>query len=136
VGEDVRSRVLELEEERCRCIVEQRFDRLRELLSERLVHTHTRGNVDGRDSYLAYISGVIETLELRREELQVLQLSDSSAVLHGRQISRARRRGTDEEVRVEAMVTQAFAREADGQWRLVAFQATPLGPAPPAIART
>ncbi len=127
--------VLALEDERCRCIVEQRFDRLRELLSERLVHTHTRGNVDTRDSYLAFVGGVIESLALRREDLRVLPLGEHAAVLHGRQINRARRRGETGEVRVEAMVTQVFACEADGQWRMVAFQATPMGPPPPAVPR-
>jgi hypothetical protein len=127
--------VLALEEERCSCIVEQRFDRLREILSDRLAHTHTRGNVDDRDSYMAYITGLIESLELRREDLRVIPIGEDAAVLHGRQINRARRRGMTEEVRVEAMVTQVFARETDGQLRMVAFQATPLGPPPPAVPR-
>jgi hypothetical protein len=136
MSEAIEHPVLALEQERCRCIVEQRFDRLRELLSERLVHTHTRGNVDTRDSYLAFISATIESLELRREDLRVIALGEHAAMLHGRQINRARRRGTAEEMLVEAMVTQVFAMEGDGQWRMVAFQATPLGPAPPAVSRT
>lgn len=127
--------VLALEAERCRCIVEQRFDVLAGLLSARLVHTHTRGNVDTRDSYLAYVSDIIESVELRREDLRVVELGPDAALLHGRQINRVRRRGHDEEVRVEAMVTQVFHREADGCWRMVAFQATPLGAPPPAVPR-
>ena len=127
--------LIALEEERCRCIVEQDYQRLRELLSPALIHTHTRGNVDTRESYLAFVSGVIESLELRREGLRVVPLGDSAAVMHGRQINRARRRGHDEEVLVEAMVTQVWALEGDGHWRVAAFQATPLGAAPPAVAR-
>lgn len=124
-----------LEDERCRCIVEQNYQRLGELLSPSLIHTHTRGNVDTRESYLAFVSGVIESLELRREGLQVLPLGETAAVMHGKQINRARRRGHTEEVLVEAMVTQVWAREADGQWRVAAFHATPLGAPPPAVAR-
>jgi hypothetical protein len=135
VADSLGGRLLALEQERCHCIVEQRFDRLRELLSERLVHTHTRGNVDTRDSYLSYISGVIESLELRREDLQVIVLGETAAVMHGKQINRARRRGHTQEVQVEATVTQVFAREDDGQWRMVAFQATSLGEPPPAVPR-
>lgn len=131
----LQQRVLALEDERCRCIVEQRFDRLRELLSDKLVHTHTRGNFDDRDSYLAYVAGVIESLELRREGLRVIPLGDDAAVLHGRQINRVRRRGQQEELLVEAMLTQVFAREEDGAWRMLAFQATALGAPPPDIAR-
>jgi hypothetical protein len=132
MADNVIDQILTLEDERCRCIVEQRFDRLGELLSKRLIHTHTRGNVDTYDSYLSYVANVVELLELRREALQVVVLNDQAAVLHGRQINRARRRGDTEEVRVEAMVTQVLAREDDGQWRMVAFQATSLGPPPPA----
>jgi ketosteroid isomerase-like protein len=56
--------------------------------------------------------------------------------MHGKQVNRARLRGkTDGEVRVEAMVTQVWAREVDGPWRMVAFHATPRGAPPPAVAR-
>ena len=124
-----------LEAERCRCIVEQDYQRLGELLSPSLIHTHTRGNVDTRESYLAFVSGVIESLALRREGLRVVTIGTSAAVMHGKQINRARRRGHTEEVVVEAMVTQVWALEADDLWRVVAFHATPLGAPPPAVPR-
>ena len=123
------------EQERCRCIVDQDFDALRELLSPALIHTHTRGNTDDRDSYLRYARDVVEILDLQRESLRVIEVGRDAAVMHGKQINRARLRGKDGEVRVEAMVTQVWAREADAQWRMVAFQATPLGAPPPAVAR-
>jgi ketosteroid isomerase-like protein len=124
-----------LEVDRCRCVVEQDYQRLGELLSHSLIHTHTRGNVDTRESYLAFVSGVIESLELRREGLQVLPLGDTTAVMHGKQINRARRRGDTEQVLVEAMVTQVWVCEADGQWRVAAFHATPLGVPPTSMPR-
>lgn len=124
------------EQERCRCIVEQDFEALRELLSPALIHTHTRGNTDDRDSYLRYAREVVEILDLQRESLRVIEVGRDAAVMHGRQINRARLRGKDgSDVRVEAMVTQVWAREADSQWRMVAFHATPLGAPPPAVAR-
>ena len=128
--------VMGLEQERCRCIVDQDFDALHELLSPALIHTHTRGNTDDRDSYLRYAREVVEILDLQRESLRVIEVGRDAAVMHGRQINRARLRGKDgSEVRVEAMVTQVWAREADSQWRMVAFHATPLGAPPPAVAR-
>lgn len=128
--------LLALEAERGRCLCEQRFDRLRELLSERLIHTHTRGNSDDRESYLKFVSGVIRNLGVEREGLRVVPLGDDVAVMHGKQINRVCLRGKeDEALVVEATVTQVWAREADGQWRMAAFQATPLGAPPPAVAR-
>jgi ketosteroid isomerase-like protein len=124
------------EQERCRCIVDQDFGGLRELLSPALIHTHTRGNTDDRESYLRYLREVVEMLDLRRESLRVIEIGHDAAVMHGKQINRARLRGKEGgEVRVEAMVTQVWAREADSQWRMVAFHATPLGAPPPAVAR-
>lgn len=122
-----------LELERCRCIVEQRYERLAELLSERLVHTHTRGNHDDKASYLAFVAGVIESLALRREQLRVIPLGPGCAVMHGKQVNRARKRGTTEELVVESMVTQTWAREDDGAWRVVAFHASALGALPPPV---
>jgi ketosteroid isomerase-like protein len=124
------------EHERCRCVVAEDFEALRDLLSPVLVHTHTRGNVDDRDSYLRYAREVVQILDLQREGLRVIALGANAAVMHGKQINRARLRGQDgPEVQVEAMVTQTWGREADGVWRMVAFQATPLGAPPPAVVR-
>ncbi|MFN3985590.1 MAG: nuclear transport factor 2 family protein [Rhodocyclaceae bacterium] len=127
--------LISLEEERCRCIVEQDYARLRTLLSPALIHTHTRGNVDDIDSYLVYIGSVIESLELRREGIKVIPLGPDVAMMHGKQINRARRRGHMETVVVEATVTQVWQRESDGNWRQVAFHASPLGAPPPAVPR-
>jgi ketosteroid isomerase-like protein len=125
--------LIALENERCHCIVSQRFDRLAQLLSDRLVHTHARGNVDDKSSYLAFVGGVIESLDLQREHLRVIPLSDCAAVMHGRQINRARKRGEQEEVIVESMATQTWVLEPDGQWRVVAFHASSLGAPPPPV---
>lgn len=134
-AEDLVGRLTLLEEERCRCIVQKRFERLEELLSPRLIHTHTRGNVDDRASYLHFISTAIESIALKREGLRIVLLSDRAAVMHGKQINVARRRGHDEELTVESMVLQTWACEEEDVWRLVAFQATALGALPPVVAR-
>lgn len=127
--------LLALEAERGRCLVEQRFDRLRELLSTRLIHTHTRGNADDRESYLAFVSGVIQTLSSHREDLRVVPLGEHAALMHGKQVNRSRHRQSGAEVEVASTVTQVWAREDDDQWRLVAFHATPLGAPPPVAPR-
>jgi ketosteroid isomerase-like protein len=124
-----------LENERCRHIVSQDYSSLSRLLSGQLVHTHTRGNQDTRESYLHYLSTIVEILDLRRDGLHVQWIGDRTAIMHGKQTNRARLRGKSDEVQVAAQVIQVWTQESDGCWRQVAFQATPLGAPPPAIPR-
>jgi ketosteroid isomerase-like protein len=127
--------LLQLENERIRCLLEQDYAGLTKLLSPELLHTHTRGNVDSLSSYLHFVGEVVQALDVRRENLRVLALGADTAVMHGKQISRSRLRKTGHEASVEATVTQVWHRGSDGQWRLAACQATPLGDPPPPAPR-
>lgn len=127
--------LLQLEDERIRCLVEQDYAGLTKLLSPELLHTHARGNVDSLSSYLHFVGNVVQALEVRREELHVVALGTDAAVMHGKQISRSRSRKTGQEASVETTVTQVWHRDGGGQWRLAAFQATPLGEPPPPAPR-
>ena len=124
-----------LETERCEVIARQNFDRLEALLSPDLIHTHTRGNTDDRASYLRYLKETVEMLDVRRVDLQIIMLSDTVALMHGKQINRARLRGAEDELTVESMVTQVWARTGQEVWQVAAFHATSLGPPPPVIKR-
>jgi ketosteroid isomerase-like protein len=128
---ELKDTLLQLEGERIRCLLEQDYAGLTKLLSPELLHTHTRGNVDSLSSYLHFVGEVVQALDVRRENLRVLALGADAAVMHGKQISRSRSRKTGQEASVEATVTQVWHRDSDGQWRLAAFQATPLGDPPP-----
>lgn len=135
MNEKLTATLMALESERCRHIVSQDYSALEKLLSSQLVHTHTRGNQDTRESYLRYLSTIVEILDLRREGLHLQWIGDGTAIMHGKQTNRARLRGKTEEVHVEAQVIQVWTKESDGCWRQVAFQATPLGAPPPAVPR-
>ena len=124
-----------LEAERCDVIARQDFDRLEALLSPDLIHTHTRGNTDDRASYLRYLKETVEMLDVQRADLEIVMLADTVALMHGKQINRARLRGAKDELTVESMVTQVWTRPDVGVWRVVAFHATSLGPPPPVIKR-
>lgn len=119
--------------DRCRRVVKQDYQRLRELLSHSLIRNRTRGHVDTRKNYLVFVSGVNESLKLRRKRLHMLPLGCTTAVMHRKQLLRMRRRGYAEEVIVEAMVTQVTACEANGQCRVIAFHSTPFGAPPHAM---
>jgi hypothetical protein len=126
--------VMESEQRRCDYIRLGDYSALGELLHPDLVHVHTRGNQDTRESYLKYVTEVIEILEVERHELSVKVYGDA-AVMSGVQISTARARRavttgrTEELVVVKTQVLQVWVHT--DRWQLVAFQATALGPLPP-----
>lgn len=124
--------VLAAEQKRCDFIKARDYAALRELLHPDLVHVHTRGNQDTRESYLKFITEVIEILDVTREEVTVKVYGDC-AIMSGVQINTVRARNKDEVVVVKTQLMQVWLR-SDG-WRQVAFQATALGPLPPAPPR-
>ena len=129
---DALSSLLAAEKSRCELIRKQDFAALGQLLHADLVHVHTRGNQDTRDSYLRYIAEVIEILHIERQDLAVKIYGDC-AVMHGVQISTARSRKKAETVVVKTQVVQVWV-QSDG-WQQVAFQATALGDLPPPAPR-
>ncbi len=116
--------LLALEAERARCLQSDDIDGLRQLLSERLIHVHTRGKADDRDGYLRFVQTVAQVLELRRGTLTVQMLGNDAALMTGTQTNRSRGRAKGDEVTTEALITQVWAREADGVWRQLAFHGT------------
>jgi hypothetical protein len=125
--------VLDSEQRRCDYIRLGDYAALGELLHPDLVHVHTRGNQDTRESYLKYVTEVIEILKVERHDLSV-KVYGEAAVMSGVQISTARARRaatgqTEELVVVKTQVLQVWLHT--NRWQLVAFQATALGPLPP-----
>ena len=129
--DDYADALLVAEFERCSAIKAQDFEQLETLMHPSLIHVHARGNQDTRESYLKYLSEVIEILDVRRGDLQI-SIFGECAVMIGRQYNTARLRGQEPIVEVEAQVMQVWAYEA-GRWRQVAFQATATGALPPPI---
>ena len=123
--------VLAAESERCAAIRTQDFGKLAALLHPSMIHVHTRGNQDTRESHLKYPAEVVEILDVKRGELKVFIYGDC-AVMTGRQYNSARARESEPIVNIEAQAMQIWVRE-EGRWRQVAFQATPIGTPPPRI---
>ncbi len=117
--------LLELERRRCAAIAAGDVETLRELLSPRLVHVHTRGNRDSLESYLDYVTTTIEILEVRRFDLEVERYGDC-AVMTGGQINVARPRGSDADpIEVESRVMQA-PTPTPGRPRVAPARAWPI----------
>ncbi|EJM22915.1 ketosteroid isomerase-like enzyme [Pseudomonas sp. GM21] len=119
--------ILDLENKRCAALGSGDLSTLGQLLSRDLLHVHTRGNSDSYESYLDYMRSFLEVLKVERGELRV-RIYGETAVMTGTQVNTARLRIGDPQVmRIESKAMQVWAKEADGQWRLAAFQATPIG---------
>lgn len=129
VKDDAVNELLAAEQRRSDALTGQYFARLGSMLSHDLVHVHARGNQDTRDTYLHFVSQVIEVLEVQRQRLEV-HLHGEFAVMTGRQIQTSRTRDREDRVTIKSQVMQVWQLTFGG-WQLVAFQATPLGPLPP-----
>lgn len=119
---DVAKAVLDAERRRCAAMLANDAEALGPLVDARLKFTHSNGNVDDRAAYLAKIaSGRISYACIDWSEAQVIALGDA-AVLTGRMSVSVRVEGSEK--RLENRVLTVWAH--DGQWRLVAFQSTPI----------
>ncbi|WP_338759543.1 nuclear transport factor 2 family protein [Massilia sp. METH4] len=122
----LQEQLISLEQNRCRCLMENDIDGLRNLLSKELVHVHTRANVHSLDEYLHFVREVTQVLDLSRGPLTVRELGDGAAIMLGRQTNRSRVRSSGSVVVTQAQVTQAWVREQDGAWRIAVFHGTAL----------
>ncbi len=97
---------------------------LRELLSERLVYSHSDSSQDTRDSYLATIAGGgLRYHAIRFETRAVLPAGPDAAVALGSMGAEIHRDGAEKSI--AAMTCAVWVREA-GAWRLLAYQPTAL----------
>ena len=73
-------RLTQLEDERIHCLVGQDYAGPAKLLSPELLHTHARGNLDDRSSYSSFVANVVRALEIRRENLRIMELGQPNAL--------------------------------------------------------
>lgn len=116
--------VLALEERRRQALLEGDLPILQGLLADGLVYVHSTGACDGKESYLAKLSGgSLKYLELNFSDQRV-QMLQQAAVVCGRMeavISKDGQRKT-----VASLFMTVWSCDAEGKWRLHAHQGTPL----------
>lgn len=120
----IKQKLIDLEAQRCRAMLDADFVRLREILHTDLIHVHAKGQVDGYDSYFASGGVKVDYQTLERSDLEVRLLGDS-ALMTGRQLLIATRKDGSGTVRIDSRVMQTWVREGS-RWRQIAFQTTPL----------
>ena len=115
--------IVELENRRYAAMVAGDVDTLDELLSDRLVYGHTRGNRDSKAVYLAKIAdGRLAYDSIEHPVEQVLPAGDTAVVI-GQMIATARSEGRPIRMHNTCMVVWTLE---DGRWRVLGYQATPL----------
>jgi hypothetical protein len=112
------------EQSRCAAMLANDNAALDALLDPRLQFHHATGVVDGKGAYLAKMAaGRIQYVAIGWEEEQVISLADNAALLTGRMTTDVRVDGAEK--RLNNRVITAWSL-TDGNWRMVAFQSTPL----------
>lgn len=120
---DVADSLRRLELDRCEAMMAGDRNRLKQLLHKELIHVHAKGQVDTYESYFAAGGFKVDYKRVERSELEVRVLGDT-ALMTGRQLLEAVRKGSGERVRIDSRVMQVWVRESQG-WQQIAFQTTP-----------
>jgi hypothetical protein len=125
-GSDIASSVSEAERRRCDAMLSNDVAALDGLLDARLNFSHSSGEVDDKAGYLAKIAvGRITYVSIEWRDQRVIPLAEAAAVLVGRMTSIVRVEGWARPL--DNRVTSVWNR-AGNDWRMVAFQSTPLRP--------
>lgn len=121
---DITAEILAAEQRRCDAMLANNNAALDAILDPRLHFSHATGAVDDKPAFLAKMAtGRIEYVCIAWSEEKLIELGPDIALLTGRM-------NTD--VKVEGEIMQLKNRvitawtKSDRQWRLVAFQSTPL----------
>lgn len=115
--------VLACEKRRCHALLAGDVDALGSLLSERLIFTHANATHDSKASLIAKMRlGTIVYRSLTVDQETVIELPDT-AILSSRLQAVVDVAGATKTIRNSTL--SVWARE-DAEWRLVAYQPTPI----------
>ena len=124
MGENLEAALRAAEQRRCAAMLANDNAALDAVLDPRLQFHHATGAVDGKDAYLAKMAaGRIQYMAIDWAEERVIDLADNAALLTGRMTTDVRVDGVDKRLNNRVMTAWSLA---DGNWRMVAFQSTPL----------
>ncbi|MHC6225561.1 nuclear transport factor 2 family protein [Pseudomonas sp. X10] len=117
-----RQQIIDLENARCRALVNADLSALQTLIDDDLVHVHATGTVDDKPAYLALVENAITFLRAERHDLDVRVYGDL-AVATGRLLQTIELRASAERREMDVITTQVWRRWQDG-WRQLSFHAT------------
>ena len=112
------------ERQRCAAMLANDRQALEAILDPALHFAHATGAVDGKEAYLAKMSGGrIRYVDIAWSEERVTPLGDVSAMITGRMATDVEVDGVAKQLRNR--VIAVWVRSGD-RWQLLAFQSTPL----------
>jgi hypothetical protein len=120
---DDENMLIELEQQRCKAMMNGDMERLRELLHRDLIHVHAKGQVDSFQSYFNTGGFNVHYKRVERSELAV-RVTGNSALMTGRQMLVGVRRNGTGTVTIDSRVMQVWVKEG-ARWQQLAFQTTP-----------
>jgi ketosteroid isomerase-like protein len=126
---DRENEVREMEALRCAALVKEDFATLASIIADDVVHIHSTGVVDDKNSYLEGVSGRLKFLKVHRSNMAVKIFGDI-AVATGTLDQTIQMRDIGKIIESSAVTTQVWARTSDGEWRQTNFHSTrsaPLG---------
>ena len=118
--------IRDLEDQRYAAMLTSDLDGLNRLLSDRLVYSHSNAERDSKASYLDRVRNGTFVYESIQHPEEKIILADGAAVVIGTMIAKAYWSGELKTLRNGACAV--WAKEEDGQWRLIAYQPTPILP--------
>ncbi|MES2262762.1 MAG: nuclear transport factor 2 family protein [Pseudomonadota bacterium] len=121
----VASHLIELEGRRRIALVARDFDTLSTLFANDLIYVHSRGNVQDKPAYLAYVQGPLSFASIERGLLEVREYGPV-AVMTGAMTNTLTGPTLPAPVVVQASVVQVWRDNGAAGWQMVHFQATRL----------
>ena len=123
-GNDLATRkqaVLAAEEARCKALLDNDIETLRDLLSPDLTHTHTNGKTEDYNLYLSLLNGPMKYIGIKRRDLSV-RFYGPVAIMEGL-ADMTGKVGDGDPISLVCRMLQVWV-ETDGKWRMTAFQGT------------
>jgi ketosteroid isomerase-like protein len=124
MSEDLETAIRAAEHNRCAAMLTNDNVALDAVLDARLQFHHATGAVDDKPAYLAKMAaGRIAYLGIAWSEERVIGLAEGAAMLTGRMTTDVRVDGVEKQLNNRVMTVWC---KTDRDWRMIAFQSTPL----------
>ncbi|MGE0879965.1 MAG: nuclear transport factor 2 family protein [Acidimicrobiia bacterium] len=122
---DIHAEINALEERRCRATVENDFNELDRLLSDRVFFTHTSGKLDTKATYVDSLrTGALKYRSIDRSDVQIATYGDDVAVVSMK--ARAEVTVSIGDKSLYGQATVVWLRTSGGAWQCVSYQTTPI----------